>query len=180
MFAFALRPPAGPPAAPVPWLAFDEVRVDRVDSLENCLAEFPPGAGSAAAWPLLALQTTFELGHLLLADGPSFRRAQYARVWRLGSCVPDAVARMAARALLLPFAVTWDGRPAVAFELCERLSPVRDATRLKKMRVRQLRTYLLFVGDGRFAPGGVGKGWQKVDAGPNVLRPRARRALPAG
>lgn len=181
MFAFALRPPTLPvtAAASVPWLDFAEIRVNRVDTLEKCLAEFPRGATAATAWPLLAVQVTFELSQLLAEGGPSFRRAQYARAWRLGTCVPDAVARLARRSLLLPLAATWDGRPAVGFELCERMSPVRDATRLKKMRVRPLRTYLLFVADGGFVPDGSGRPWQKVEAGPNSIRPLARRARAA-
>ena len=59
-------------------------------------------------------------------------------------------------------------------------SDAEDATRPRKMRARPLWTYLLFVGDARFVAGGGGKGWQKVDTGPNVVRPRARPVTPAG
>lgn len=183
MLAFALRPPdpvpvPDPTSAAVPWLSFAEFRVLRADTLEQCLSDFPSGAGRVAAWPLLAFQVTFDLARLLDDGGLKTTRSQYARAWRLGSCVPDAVARIATRGLLVPLAVRWDDTPAVAFELCERLSPAREATRLKRMRVRPLRTYLLFVGDERFGAGpggdgdggGEGKRWLKVTAEGNALR----------
>jgi hypothetical protein len=161
------------PAPGTPWLRFEEIRVSKVDSLEAGLDGCPRGAGEL---PLLAVQVTFDLSRLVSEERPTFRRAQYVSAWRVGGCDAEAVARLPARGLLLPYAMAWDGCPAVGFELCERLSPLRDATRLTKMRVRPLRTYLMLVVGEGFAPRGSRKCWQKVTPGVKSIRRAPQRA----
>ena len=156
-----------------PWLRFEELRVSKVDSLENGLHGCPCGS---AELPLLAVQATFDLSLLLAEERPTFRRNQYVSAWRVGMCDAEAVARLPGRGLLLPYSMAWDGCPAVGFELCERMSPMRDATRLKKMRVRPLRTYLVLIVGEAFAPRRSRKCWQKVSPGVKSIHRIARRA----
>ncbi len=159
------------PAPPPPWLAFEEIRVAKVESLDNCLARCPRDA----ALPLLVVQATFDFALLAKDEEPTFRRRQYVCAWPCGTCDAAAVTRLPTRGLLLPYAMEWDGCPAVGFELCERMSPMRDATRLKRMRVRPLRTYMVLIAGETFAPRHSGRCWQKVAATPHAIRPLARR-----